>query len=236
MTSGDAERLLQGAWIADLPLKTRARLASAARLRELKDGEAVFRAGDPPDGLFGVIDGQVRLILHSAAGQPLLNHLAEAGDWFGEISTLDRQPRLNEAICSGPTRIAHVRQDEAERLMREEPEILRALATLAARHHRAAVAFAARALMQPLGAQVAYALLSLARKARRRDGSGRLYVRQEDVASMLGVSRQAVAVQLRSLRDRGAIALGYGAIEVRDQARLEAAAALHDGPAQLTRR
>lgn len=211
-------------WLDQLDPDLRRRLISLLRFRDLRAGQAVFRTGDPPDGLYGLMRGQVRLVLHYPSGQTHLNHVAEQGDWFGEISTLDGRPRLNDAICARPTRLAHLPQAAAEQLMASEPGFVRAVARLAARHHRAAVAFAGRAITLPVSAQVAYALLSLVRKARRQGAEPILAVRQEDVASMVGASRQTVAAQLRRLSDQGVIALGYRAITVRDSEALEAAA------------
>lgn len=209
-------------WLLSLPPDLRRRLLGLIVARDLEDGRVIFRAGDPPDGLYGVLAGQVRLVMLFPAGQQLLNHVAEAGDWFGEISTLDGRPRLNDAICTGPTRIAHLPQADAERVMHDDPTFVRAMARLASRRHRAAMAFAGRALTQPLSAQIAYALLSLARK--HGGGEHDLDFRQEDIANIVGTSRQTVANHLRRLSDRGLISLGYRAIRILDLAALRAEA------------
>lgn len=209
-------------WLASFPADLRSRFLSSIRVRDLDDGRSIFRTGDPPDGLYGVVRGQVRLVMRFPGGQQLLNHVAEAGDWFGEISTLDGRPRLNDAICTGPTRIAHLPQADAERVMRDDPTFVRAMARLASRRHRAAMAFAGRTLTQPLSAQIAYALLSLTRKQGRAEHD--LALRHEDVASIVGTSRQTVAVHLRRLGDRGLVALGYRSIRILDLAALKAEA------------
>lgn len=210
-------------WLRRFPPDLRRRLLDLIRVRDLADGRVIFRADDPPDGLYGVLEGQVRLVMRFSGGQQLLNYVAEAGDWFGEISTLDGRPRLNDAICAAPTRIAHLPQADADRFMRDDPAFVRELARLASRRHRAAMAFAGRALTQPLNAQIAYALLSLARKP---DGRAHdLDLRQEDVASIVGTSRQTVAIHLRRLSDRGLIALGYRSIRILDRTALQAEAA-----------
>ena len=209
-------------WLLTFPPDLRRRLLALIRVRDLDDGRVIFRADDPPDGLYGVLRGRVRLMMRFPHGQQLLNHVAEAGDWFGEISTLDGRPRLNDAICAAPTRIAHLPQADADRVMQDDPAFVRAMARLASRRHRAAMAFAARALTQPLNAQIAYALLSLARKQEGREYD--LDLRQEDVASIVGSSRQTVAIHLRRLSARGLIALGYRSIRILDRPALQAEA------------
>lgn len=196
------------------------KVSALLRIRQLPDGQAVFLAGDPPDGLYGVLAGQVRLVTRFAAGQHLLNHVARPGDWFGEISTLDVRPRFNDAICAGPVKVAWLSQRHADALMQEDAAFVRALSSLATRRHRSAVAFAGRVLTQPMDAQIAYALLSLTRRT-PAEGAPNLALRQEDLAAMVGVSRQTVARHLRRLSDKGILILGYRTIAVRDRIALQ---------------
>jgi CRP-like cAMP-binding protein len=154
-------------------------------------------------------------------GQLLLNHVADADEWFGEASTLDGKPRFNDAVCAGPVLLAHLPQIDAQRLLREEVGFAHALGVLAARHQRGSMTFAARALSQPVSVQLACALANLARRTPRRPKGATIQLRQEDLANLVGVSRQTIAPLLRDLQIRGIIRLGYGYIEVLDRAGLE---------------
>jgi CRP-like cAMP-binding protein len=210
-----------GRWLGGLEPRTRDIIQTHTKVRQLNDGDVVFRTGEKSDGLYGVIKGQVRLTMTMQTGQLLLNHVADAGEWFGEASTLDGKPRFNDAVCAGPALLAHMSQIDAQRLLKENVGFAHALAVLAARHQRGSMTFAARALSQPVSVQLACALANLARRTSRGPKGATIPLRQEDLANLVGVSRQTVAPLLRNLQIRGIIRLGYGYVEVLDRPALE---------------
>src|SRR6266850_3147471 len=67
----------------------RAVLAQAMIKRTVGAGEALFRAGDPGDSMFIVHSGRVELFVKDKAGQKIVLHVAEPGEFFGELSLLD---------------------------------------------------------------------------------------------------------------------------------------------------
>jgi CRP-like cAMP-binding protein len=81
--------------------------------------------------------------------------------------------------------------------------------------------FAARALSQPVSVQLACALSNLARRTSRGPKGATIPLRQEDLANLVGVSRQTLSPLLRNLQIRGIIRLGYGYVEVLDRPALE---------------
>lgn len=92
------EVLLQGLKEAEID-----RLMSLKVERAFKPNEAVFRAGDPCDGIFLVVDGGV-VIRSETVGKPIerVRDLAP-GDIFGEIEALAGGPRLFFARTLGST-------------------------------------------------------------------------------------------------------------------------------------
>ncbi|HEY5900652.1 MAG TPA: SulP family inorganic anion transporter [Burkholderiales bacterium] len=85
--------------------ETVAALEACMEPRALKDGEALFRRGDTGHELFLIRKGAVRIVLPIQDGQG--HHLATfgRGDFFGEMSFLDREPRSADAIASGDTEL-----------------------------------------------------------------------------------------------------------------------------------
>ena len=106
-----------------LDLATLARLAAATERRDLRRGEAVFRRGSRPTGLYVLVHGQVRLLGPGRGGARRLTGVVEAGQSFGEpVLFLDRTalvdaeaatdesaPRSGErfALAVAPRRIDH---------------------------------------------------------------------------------------------------------------------------------
>src|SRR3954466_10072583 len=78
--------------------------ACAARFREARfaKGQILFARGDPGTHLYLVTEGQVRLAIGTSEGRELSFQIAVPGDLFGELATLDGQPRSAEATALTP--------------------------------------------------------------------------------------------------------------------------------------
>ena len=71
-----------------------------ARQRVLARGEALYGRGSPPDALFCVERGIIRLSVTSPAGREAVLGLVTAGHWFGEASLFTCEPRGNDAVAA----------------------------------------------------------------------------------------------------------------------------------------
>ena len=215
-----ARRILgSDAWLSALPSDTRAALLAAARIRALGDGAAVYRAGDPGDGLHAVLQGEVRLIGHSEAGRRLVYLILRPGDWFGEMSVLDGKPRLHDAIAFGPSTVLHVDSARIDAIAAGHPRFDRAIGALTCQHQRAALAFVERTLTASTEARLAFILTEMAgRYGRAVETSVEIDLRlsQEDLAALVGVSRQSLAALLGRLRRERVIETRYAHLVVLD--------------------
>ncbi|HEY0254331.1 MAG TPA: cyclic nucleotide-binding domain-containing protein, partial [Kofleriaceae bacterium] len=61
-------------------------LAQSMQVRQVTGGETLFKAGDVGDSMFIVHAGQVELFVKDKAGQKIVLHVAEPGQFFGELS------------------------------------------------------------------------------------------------------------------------------------------------------
>ena len=73
-------------------------LAEAASEAEFADGDALVIQGQVGTGLFVVVSGAVRIVLHGEDVTRL-----GPGDYLGELSVIDREPRSASAFAVGPT-------------------------------------------------------------------------------------------------------------------------------------
>jgi CRP-like cAMP-binding protein len=224
MNRSEAERRLEGgAWLATLSAPARAALIDAGRIRRLDDHAAVYRSADAGDGLYAMLEGEVRLIGHSAGGRRLVYLILRPGDWFGEISVLDGKPRFHDAVSFGPSTVFHVGSARLDAIAAEHPGFDRALGALACMHQRTALAFVERALTAPADARLAFILTELAGRNGRQSGRGveiELGLSQEDLAGMVGLSRQSLAKLLGRLRREGVLATRYAGLTILDPERL----------------
>lgn len=211
-------RLRAGRWFAELDDALQRALLDGARVRALVDGEVLFARGDPPTGLFAVVDGAVRVTGVTAEGREVIATRLEPPTWFGEIAVFDRQPRTHDAIADGAAVVLQVPQAELDALLAHEPRWWRDLGVLVATKLRLALAAMEDAAALPVAGRLARRLVMLARGHGDHAGHHRRIVTasQEQLASMVGASRQTVNAALKDLEARGVVRVTYGHIELVD--------------------
>lgn len=212
------ELVRQGRWFSSLPDDCQDALLQRAVVRRLADGERLFARGDPPSGVFVVVDGLIRIGSTTETGKEALLTIQEPPSWFGEIAVFDGQPRTHDAVASGDAVVLHVPQAAMDELLAARPERWRDLALLLAQKLRLAFLAMEEAATQPLPARLARRLVWMA------DGYGdwqdrrlrALAVSQEQLASLLSTSRQSVNAALKDLEAKGLVRVAYGRVEVVD--------------------
>ena len=76
------------AWFGQIAPERQAKLLAAGRVRLLRNRQRVYRLGDPPNGLYGVISGEIRLIGYPVAGRELLLRRLKPGSWLANFRRL----------------------------------------------------------------------------------------------------------------------------------------------------
>jgi CRP/FNR family transcriptional regulator, cyclic AMP receptor protein len=224
------EGLRTGRWFAGLPEPFQRGLLDAAVLRTLVVGERLFSRGDPPDGLYATLDGSIRVTGVTDAGKEVLLALAEPPGWFGEIAVFDNAPRTHDAIAHTAATVLRVPKPALEALLGATPTYWRDLGLLLASKLRLTFAALEDAIGLPLAVRLARRLLVTAgAHGEWSDRSRRVVdLRQEQLAAMLGSSRQTINTVLKDLEARGVVRVAYGQIEILDLDGLRRAASTGD--------
>ncbi len=220
-------RLASGHWFSHLPADLQRSLLAAARLRSLTAGQALFKRGDPPCGLYAVLDGAVRISAVNAQGKEAVLSLVETPYWFGEICLFDNLPRTHDALAMGPCTLLQVPQASMLDILAKQPAYWRDVALLMSHKLRLSLINIEQMSLMPASARLAHRLLMIAEGYGEIDQARRtLQLPQEDLAAMLGLSRQTTNSLLKTLEQQGIIGLSYAAIEVLDLKGLRQAAGL----------
>lgn len=206
-------------WFSGLAPARRQALLERARPSTAPAGARVYGIGDPPDGLWAVIEGEVRLVSYPAIGVESVSMIVGPGAWFGEVSVLDGGPRPHDAVVAKAVRLLHVPLAAFDQLAEIHPIIFRDLGILVCSRQRSALTFLGHSIAQPIAVRLARTLAGAARASGGLD----LQVRQDELAAMIGVSRQTVNKELKALERAGLVELAYGRIRICDAARLRAA-------------
>jgi CRP/FNR family transcriptional regulator, cyclic AMP receptor protein len=223
-------------FISELPPAIREAFQRNSSSRTLAKGEAAYRKGDPPQEVFRIEEGAIKLCNYSMEGVKLVTGELRPGDCFGEMGMLDGLPRVSHAIASKATRLSVINRAQFERLCDDHPEIYKQLNIMLCRRIRFLYALNEETVGLRLDARLGRALHRLAYSHGQRDDSGTTYVEisHEELSHMLGASRQSVSKTLKSLEREGDVDLRYGKIYFRDLRQLGEKFETSMGMEQLT--
>jgi len=152
-------------------------------------------------------------------------HIAEPGFWFGELALMSRGRTAVGAVAQTRARALCLGAAEFEAIVAAEPRFFAPLAALAFGRYAQAVAFLAE--VQALGAKARLRerladLVAMRRAEGKGGGDVVLGASQDELARILGVSRQTISPLLRQLARDGVIEVGFRKIRVIDARRLRA--------------
>jgi len=198
--------LAQAPLFAALDADSAATLEATLTTRTLARGHVVFREGDDGDRLFIVLEGKVKISRAAADGRENLLAVLGGGEMFGELSLFDPGPRTATVTTVTEAVLASLDHDDLRPLLTERPGVaVQLLMALAQRLRRTNEAMADLVFTDVPG-RVAKALLDLAEKFGVQEAEG-LRVRhdltQEELAQLVGASRETVNKALSEFAHRG---------------------------------
>lgn len=217
-----AERLRRVPLFAHLSDAELGRVAEATRQRSYPKNSVILFEDDPGDALYIVAGGQVKVVLIGEDGREVILAMLKDGDFFGEMSLIDHQPRSAHVIAMEDSDLLVLRQQEFMECMREMPRIALGLLQALSRRLRMADDKIGGLVLLDVTGRVARLLLELAEE---HDGARvPRKITHHQIAQMIGSSRETVSRTIRELADRGLIEVTRPAILIRDRAGLSALA------------
>ena len=215
-----AALLLHGSWLKTLPEPLRVCLLDTARELTLQSGTRLFVRGESADGIYAVIQGSIRISSSDTHGREAILAFVAPPNWFGEIALFDGKTRTHDAFAEGETQLVHVDQDQLLGFLNEHPYYWRDLGLLMAHKLRQTFCFMEDAALLPPNVRMARRLASMAENYGEQPGSSRRTVelQQDQLAKLIGISRQTCNQILRELASCGYINIAYGRIEQLDAA------------------
>jgi len=221
--------LRTGRWFAQVPPEFAQGLLDMARVRQLNTGEKLFLRDARPCGLYAVVRGAIRISGHSGDGNAAREAvlvLLTAPQWFGEISVFDGSARTHDAHAAEPSVLLHVPHEDLLDWLARHPAHWRDLAVLMADKLRLAFVSMEEQTVLPAPQRLARRLLTMALSYGQAAGTDRtlrvLGITQEQLALMIGVSRQTTNQILRDFKARGVLQVQRGSIELLDLQALRA--------------
>ena len=208
LTAEERSNIENGSWFSKLSAPLRADILARAGVRRLVDGAMLSARGAAAEDWVGVAKGAVRVSSVSLAGKQVTLTYVEPGTWFGDIALFDGMPRTHDANAHGETTLLAVRKADFRELLAHHVELYEALLRLNCRRLRLLFDAVEDLATRPLGSRLARQILLLARSYGVAHGEEiriGLQLAQEDLAQLLGASRQRVNQELKGFEREGAV-------------------------------
>ena len=190
---------------------------------DLSRNAVLFYEGDQDDQLFAVLSGKVKLGRTAADGRENMVAIMGPGDVFGEMALFDPSPRSTNAVAVSETRLAAIKHESFKRAQQLDPTISDQVIKTLARRLRHANEALADLVFSDVPGRLAKALLDLADRFGRPATDGVLVAHeltQEELAQLVGASRETVNKALAEFVSRGWIRLEARAVVILDLPRL----------------
>lgn len=168
----------------------------------------IIHHGDKPDTLYYMVDGSVSVVIEDDDGREIVLAYLNNGDFFGEMGLFDEESERSAwVVARNKCEVAEINYEQFKRLADQSPEILFALSTqLAARLRKTSTKVRDLAFLDVTG-RVASTLLDLAKQPdsiTHPDGM-QIRITRQEIARIVGCSREMVGRVLKDLEDRGLI-------------------------------
>jgi len=190
--------------LAGLSLDDLQDLAASARTRRYARGQIIFHRDDPGDSLHIIVNGAVRIMLPSPEGEEMTLARLGPGDFFGDLCLFDGGPRSATAIAVEATETTVVERHRFVQWLQSHPGAAIAILAAVAGRLRAADELVGALAFLDVHSRLARKLLDLAGAA-AQGSQVELRLSQDELASMVGVTRESVNKHLRFFKKRGAI-------------------------------
>lgn len=184
----------------------------------------LFRKGDPGTNMMVVLEGRVQICTHSEEGKEFVVNIINPGEVFGEIALLDGSDRTADAVTMGPCELMVLERRDFMPFLRDHPDACMRLLDVLCQKLRWTTGVLEAALFLEGPSRLARVLVHLAGLYGQQGDEGielRIRFSQQQLANMVGMSRESINKQLGQWRDEGIIATEDGRIVISDMDALQ---------------
>jgi CRP/FNR family transcriptional regulator, cyclic AMP receptor protein len=198
-------------------------LRAGVTVVKLARGDRLFSEGDIGDKLYIIISGKMKLTRAAPDGRENLQSVHGPGEMFGELSLFDPVPRTATATAVTDAELAGLTHDDVRKWLSTRPEVAMHLLAALAQRLRRINDVKADLVFTDVPGRVAKALLDLAERFGVPNSEGIQVnhdLTQEELAQLVGASRETVNKALADFAARGWIQLAAKSVLVTDPDRL----------------
>src|SRR5215813_11213559 len=192
------------------------RFNTMVRRTKRRRGEWVFVHGDPADSVYLLQKGRMKITALSEDGHEVVHEILGPGEIFGDTSTLLGIPRTTSAQTLEASVLCEIHQKDFESLLTAYPELSLQLLKLVGRRLKKAEAQLLNVICHDVSTRVRQALIDLMNRESviQPDRPVRIKITQQDLANLIGASRQKTWLALKELEASSVLRLMYRSILV----------------------
>lgn len=195
-------------------------LATKLHRRRFEHDQIIFHKNDPGSTLYIIISGKVKIALPSSEGEHVLVALLSTGDFFGELSLLDGEARSATAIAAEDTDILTLDRDDLLLYLSENPKASTVILSELSLRLRRTDELLGDAAFCNLSTRLSKRILDLSSRYGQPDENGKtrinMRLRQQDLADMVGATRESVNKTLKTYKQKALIDLTRGYLTILD--------------------
>ena len=176
----------------------------------------LINEGDNTDSLYVILDGEVKVFASDENGKEVILNMLGPGEYFGELALVDDAPRSASVKTMEPTRVMVISKTDFKKCLAENPEMAFNLIQTLTKQVRALTKNVKSLALMDVYGRVARTLLDLAKEV---DGSLKIEQKltHQDIADMVGASREMVSRILKDLSAGGYISIKSKIITINEK-------------------
>lgn len=186
--------------------KTLSRLEGIAVKRTYPRNTILISKGDASDHLFVVLSGKLKVTVADDSGKEIIISWLGAGDYFGEISLIDGESRSATIITAEASEVMTISRVDFHRILKSSPALMFDLLKVLARKVRIATEKLESLAFDDVYGRLAKLLTQMAKPQDNRWIVQERFTHQ-DIADMIGSSREMVSRILKDLEVGGYISI-----------------------------
>lgn len=209
----------------DIPEPELEALARSVTRRRFGRNEIIFSQGDPGDGLYIMVEGHACISRQNPDGDELIYGLFGPGEYFGELAVVDSAPRSATATANDACVALFLARGAFHTFLAAHPAAVASCLMVVVGMLRRCTDLADEIALLDVRSRLARRLLHLVQQGVVDSGEGTsassFPITQQQLASMLGATRESVNKHLNGFAAEGILRLERGHIHILDLERLE---------------
>jgi CRP-like cAMP-binding protein len=194
---------------ADLTDREAQTVVSLMRERAVAKGTAIFHQHDDGGGLYLILDGAVKISRTGRDGREVTVAVLREGNFFGEMSLLDGQPRSATATAVEPSTLLVLDREHFQRNILAQPRLVAKLLGELSKRIRAADQSIENLALGSVHDRLFHLLGHLGRRSPLKGGTGVIErsPTHQELAEMVGSSRETVTRTLAQMEKSGLLSI-----------------------------